>query len=124
MLAQERHQIIIDLINKNRVVKVQDLMSMFNVSIETVRRDLDYLESQGYLRQVYGGAVISKRLADEPSYSFREVAHLEEKKLIGKKCAELIEDGESLIIDLGTTTLEVAKNYHKCYKHSIRTHKY
>ena len=49
MLAQERHQIIIDLINKNRVVKVQDLMSMFNVSIETVRRDLDYLESQGYI---------------------------------------------------------------------------
>ena len=110
MLAQERHQIIIDLINKNRVVKVQDLMSMFNVSIETVRRDLDYLESQGYIRKVYGGAVISKRLADEPSYSFREVAHLEEKKQIGKKCAELIEDGESLIIDLGTTTLEVAKN--------------
>ena len=60
MLAQERHQIIIDLINKNRVVKVQDLMSMFNVSIETVRRDLDYLESQGYIRKVYGGAVISK----------------------------------------------------------------
>lgn len=110
MLAQERHQIIIDLINKNRVVKVQDLMATFNVSIETVRRDLDYLESQGFLRKVYGGAVISKRLADEPSYSAREVANLEEKKQIGIKCVELVEDGETLIIDLGTTTLEVAKN--------------
>ncbi len=110
MLAQERRQIIIDLINKHRVVKVQDLMATFNVSIETVRRDLDFLESQGYLRKVYGGAVLSKRLADEPSYSAREVANLEEKRQIGIKCAELVEDGETLIIDLGTTTLEVAKN--------------
>ena len=110
MLAQERHQIILDLLNKNRVVKVQDLMATFNVSIETVRRDLDHLESQGFLRKVYGGAVISKKLAEEPSYSVREVAHLEEKKQIGVKCAELVEDGETLIIDLGTTTLEVAKN--------------
>ena len=110
MLAQERRQIIIDLINKHRVVKVQDLMATFNVSIETVRRDLDFLESQGYLRKVFGGAVLSKRLADEPSYSAREVANLEEKRQIGIKCAELVEDGETLIIDLGTTTLEVAKN--------------
>lgn len=110
MLAQERHQIIIDLINKHRVVKVQDLMATFNVSIETVRRDLDYLESQGHLRKVYGGAVISEKLAEEPSYSVREVAHLEEKRQIGIKCAELVKDGETLIIDLGTTTLEVAKN--------------
>ena len=110
MLAQERHQIILDLLNKNRVVKVQDLMATFNVSIETVRRDLDFLESQGFLRKVYGGAVISKKLAEEPSYSVREVAHLEEKRQIGVKCAELVEDGETLIIDLGTTTLEVAKN--------------
>ncbi|HHY71111.1 MAG TPA: DeoR/GlpR transcriptional regulator [Thermoanaerobacterales bacterium] len=58
MLAQERHQVILDLINKNRVVKVADLMATFNVSIETVRRDLDHLESQGFLRKVYGGAVL------------------------------------------------------------------
>jgi DeoR/GlpR family transcriptional regulator of sugar metabolism len=110
MLAQERHQIILDLLNKNRVVKVSDLMVTFNVSIETVRRDLDHLESQGFLRKVYGGAVISKKLSEEPSYSVREVAYLEEKRQIGIKCAELVEDGETLIIDLGTTTLEVAKN--------------
>lgn len=85
-------------------------MSLFNVSIETVRRDLDHLESRGFLRKVYGGAVIYKKLADEPSYSVREVAHMEEKRQIGIKTAELIEDGETLIIDLGTTTLEVAKN--------------
>ncbi len=110
MLAQERYQIILDILNKNRVVKVQKLMSLFNVSIETVRRDLDHLESRGFLRKVYGGAVIYKKLADEPSYSVREVAHMEEKRQIGIKTAELIEDGETLIIDLGTTTLEVAKN--------------
>jgi len=110
MLAQERHQVILDLINKNRVVKVADLMATFNVSIETVRRDLDHLESQGFLRKVYGGAVLSKKLAEEPSYSAREVAHMVEKRQIGIKCAELVEDGETLIIDLGTTTLEVAKN--------------
>ncbi len=110
MLVQERHQVILDLLSKNRVVKVQELMATFNVSIETVRRDLDYLESQGFLRKVYGGAVISKKLAEEPSYSVREVVHLEEKRQIGIKCAELVENGETLIIDLGTTTLEVAKN--------------
>lgn len=110
MLAQERHQIILELLNKNGIVRVQDLMTTFNVSIETVRRDLDYLENQGFLRKVYGGAVISGKLSEEPSYSVREVAHLEEKRQIGIKCAELIENGETLIIDLGTTTLEVAKS--------------
>jgi len=110
MLAQERHQIILELLRRDNVVKVVELAKLFNVSIETIRRDLDFLEKEALLKKVYGGAVSIKKLGIEPSYTTREVANLEEKKAIGRKCSELIEDGDTIILDLGTTTLEVAKN--------------
>ncbi len=79
------------------------------VSIETVRRDLEHLEREGKLKRVYGGAVPHSKSAAEPSYRSRERVSPNEKQMIGKLAASLIHDGETLIIDLGTTTLEVAK---------------
>ena len=56
-MVHERHEKIIKLINANRMVKVTELMKEFDVSIETVRRDLEFLEKKGYLKRVYGGAI-------------------------------------------------------------------
>lgn len=89
------------------MVKVTDLMKEYGVSIETVRRDLEYLEKSGYLKRVYGGAVLHGLYGQEPAYEHREIVNYEEKKAIGAKTAELIDDGDTLIIDVGTTTLEV-----------------
>lgn len=109
MLAQERHEIIMNLIDKNKIVKVSEMVQKFDVSIETIRRDLEYLEKQGVLKRVYGGAVPAKTFSKEPSYSTREIVNLYEKQCIAEKTVELINDGETIILDLGTTTLEVAK---------------
>lgn len=109
-MLQKRRSEIIEKIKVQRMVKVSDLVNEYQVSIETIRRDLEYLESRGYLRRVYGGAVIDGLLGQEPVYSHREVINYEEKRAIGIKAAELIEDGDTLFIDVGTTTLEVARN--------------
>ena len=77
--------------------------------IETVRRDLEYLEERGSLARVYGGAVLPQPKAIEPEYEKREVKNLEEKKAIGEKALELVRDNDIIAIDIGTTTLEFAR---------------
>ncbi len=110
MFAHERYEIIINLLHKKKVVKVVELAERFNVSIETVRRDLEYLEKQGELERIYGGAALVKKTGVEVNYPSREARNQAEKREIGKKAAELIRDGDTVIFDLGTTTLEVARN--------------
>lgn len=108
-MLHERRKGIVDKVNQNRMVKVTDLMQEYRVSIETIRRDLESLEEQGMLRRVYGGAVAVRQYGQEPAYAFREVVNFDEKQAIGAKAAELIDDGDTLFIDVGTTTLEAAK---------------
>lgn len=110
MLAQERYSVILKLLETNKVVKVPDLCKRFNVSIETVRRDLEFLEQDGKLKRVYGGAVPYNKSSAEPSYNTRTIRNSDEKVMIAKNVADLISDGETLMIDLGTTTLEVARH--------------
>lgn len=108
-MLQERREKIVEMLNADKIVKVNELVQIFGVSIETIRRDLEYLEQQGFLNRVYGGALPAQRKALEPTYMTREIAHYEEKKRIGRRAAELVRDGEVLAIDIGTTTLEFAK---------------
>jgi DeoR family transcriptional regulator of aga operon/DeoR family fructose operon transcriptional repressor len=108
MLHQRRSEIIAK-VREQRTVKVSDLMQEFHVSIETIRRDMEYLEKKGYLRRVYGGAVLHGLYGEEPEYHNREIANYPQKQAIGKKTAEFINDGDTLFIDVGTTTMEVAK---------------
>jgi DeoR/GlpR family transcriptional regulator of sugar metabolism len=75
----------------------------------TVRRDLQRMEMQGLLRRVHGGAVKIARHSYEPPYPLRENQMHETKHQIGKKAAELIANGDSIALDVGTTTLEVAR---------------
>jgi DeoR/GlpR family transcriptional regulator of sugar metabolism len=108
MLHNRRNKIV-QMINNERMVKVSDLIKIFNVSIETIRRDLQYLEEKGYLSRVYGGAVAKSMYGLEPDYSSREIKQYAEKITIGQKALQLVEDGETIEIDIGTTTLEFAK---------------
>jgi len=109
-MLQERRSEIINKIKTQRMIKVADLVSEYRVSVETIRRDLEYLESAGFLRRVYGGAVAVSLYGQEPGYSHREVANYDQKRAIGIKAAELIDDGDTLFFDVGTTALEVARN--------------
>lgn len=122
MMLQERRQDIIDIIKKDRMIKTSDLVNRYDVSVETIRRDLEYLESTGQLRRVYGGAVVSGLYGQEPMYSHRQVVNYEAKCIIGQKAAELINDGDTLFFDVGTTALEVAKNLKNKKNLTVITH--
>lgn len=108
-MLHERRSKIVNMISADRMVKVSELTKLFNVSIETIRRDLEYLEEKGYLTRVYGGAVANSMFNLEPEYATREVKNLIEKSAIGQAAAALINDGDTVYVDVGTTTLEFAK---------------
>jgi DeoR/GlpR family transcriptional regulator of sugar metabolism len=74
----------------------------------TIRRDLEVLESSGLVRRVHGGAVSGWNRGYEPAFSLRAAHNGDAKARIGKRCAELIEEGETLFLDIGTTTLAAA----------------
>jgi DeoR/GlpR family transcriptional regulator of sugar metabolism len=110
MLSEERHQIILNILENRGSVQVTDLVSQFDVSEMTIRRDLDVLERKGLLRRVHGGAVSDWGRSYEPPFLSRSTTHQEEKAYIGKMAAELVRSGDSMTLDVGTTTLEVARN--------------
>jgi DeoR/GlpR family transcriptional regulator of sugar metabolism len=99
----ERRGQIAELINRQKTVTNAELMERFGISIETVRRDLDYLEQQGVLRKVYGGAVVNISLNSEPEYASRSRANYEEKNAIAREAAKLICPGDTVFLGVGTT---------------------
>ena len=99
----ERRSQIVDMINRQRTVTNAELMSRFGISIETVRRDLDYLEQQGFLRKVYGGAVVNLSLSTEPEYASRSEMNAQQKNAIAQKAAGLIQPGDTVFLGVGTT---------------------
>lgn len=109
MLPQERYEKILNLFSKSTIVKVEDIMKAFDVSVETARRDLSYLEKQGVIKKIYGGATLVSKGITEPLSNERMSKNLAEKEAIGRKCSEFIDDGDSILIEIGTTTLQVAK---------------
>lgn len=109
MLAIERREDIMSLIRADKSVRVSELALKYHVTEETIRRDLDKLDKEGKVKKTYGGAVLEKPVSEDPSFSDRLKVNMAEKKVIGAKGAELIEDGETIFIDMSTTSLEVIK---------------
>ncbi|MBO0958809.1 DeoR/GlpR transcriptional regulator [Neobacillus sp. MM2021_6] len=110
MLAAERKLKIIEYVKKNNVASVSQLSEEFNVHEATIRRDLSEIEREGRLRRTHGGVVLADGISSEPSFTVRATERVEEKERIGQKAAELINEGEYIILDSGTTTLQIAKN--------------
>jgi DeoR/GlpR family transcriptional regulator of sugar metabolism len=109
MLQDERQNSIIEVVSKKGKITVGEICHMFEVSEMTARRDLRILDQKGFLRRVHGGAVSTLGRSYEPPYNVRSTQAKEAKKAIGKKAAEMIYDGDSIALDVGTTTLEIAK---------------
>lgn len=107
MIPAERRRVILELIREERTVAVAELCERFDVSDMTIRRDLRELDREGLLRRVHGGAVSRLGRSYEPPYHWRAAQNLEAKRAIGQAAAELIYDGNSIGLDVGTTTLEV-----------------
>lgn len=109
MLPVDRHSEILRMLDNNNVVKVSDLSGRFKVSEETVRRDLERLEQDGVVRRIYGGAVRVSGRAMELSFQRRQARNLEQKRRIAERAKDLIADGESIVLDSSTSTLELAR---------------
>ena len=109
-MKQDRRNQITDMINRQRTVKNAELMDRFNISIETVRRDLEYLEKQGILRRVYGGAVLNAPLGSEPEYASRSMTQQQEKLAIAEAAAKLVSPGDCIYLGVGTTVQAMAQS--------------
>lgn len=109
MLADERKTRILDHIAEHGTIHIQDICDMFGISDMTARRDLNDLDRKGLLRRIHGGAVANLGRSYEPPFQTRSAKNEHKKKAIGRKAAELIYDGDSISLDVGTTTLEVAR---------------
>lgn len=110
MLAAERKLRIVEYVKQKHVATVSALAKEFQVHEATIRRDLAEIEQEGLLRRTHGGVIVDKGANVEPSFTERVSDQLEEKIRIGKKAAALIEDGDHIILDSGTTTMHIAQN--------------
>lgn len=109
MFAEERKLKIINLLNQNKKVTVTELVTLFNVSSATIRSDLRELSDKGQIIRTHGGAIIESGAGFEPVTKQKRDLNLAAKEQIARLAIELIDNGDTVIFDTGTTTLELAK---------------
>lgn len=116
MLAIQRLKEIEKILNEKGSVIISVLSEKFNVSEETIRRDLNKLEKNNILKRVRGGAYLQTPTDKQVPIEIRETIYLTEKQKIADKCIKLIEDGDTIMIDSSTTAVCVASNIEKYQK--------
>lgn len=109
MLAQERQDKIEELLKEKSSLKVSEISELCNVSESTIRRDLQEMEEKNILMRTHGGAVWVNRTNFEPTFISKKDERNDEKRKIALIATRLIEDGDTIILDSGTTTLEIAR---------------
>ncbi|EPK5558988.1 DeoR/GlpR family DNA-binding transcription regulator [Klebsiella pneumoniae] len=110
MFAEERQEKLLGILREKRKVAVSEMCDVFNVSGATIRADLRQLEEEGLLTRTHGGAVLRTRASFEQASDDREIVNLSAKERIGQRAAALVEDGDIIVLDTGTTTLHIARN--------------
>ena len=109
MLLQERRQHVLDLITRRGFATLTELAQTLEVSESTLRRDLDFWQERGAVKRIHGGAMYTGESASLPPLEERSEKQLAEKQAIARAAAERIHNGDSILIDGGTTTLELAR---------------
>jgi DeoR family fructose operon transcriptional repressor len=107
LIPAQRHRMIREYLEVHQIVRSSMLSEMLGASEATIRRDLEWLERQGVVERAYGGAILSHRMPLEPAYSNSALAHPEEKRWIGRAAASLVKDGNTVLLNSGTTAAEV-----------------
>ena len=109
MLAIERRNEILEKLQAERRVVVSELSQIYDVSEETIRRDLDKLAVEGFAIKSYGGAVINENTNTELPFSIRKKHQVAEKQKIAHLISDMVQDGESVMLDGSSTAIHVAK---------------
>jgi len=106
-VKQDRIKKIEQCLIESETISLTELCKMFNVSINTIRRDVAVLESKGIVRKVYGGITLNTAAGNTIPFIQRTQERIDEKVQIGKFAAPLVSDGDTIFIDSGTTTINI-----------------
>ncbi len=111
MLPAMRRARIIELIRRDGMAALKDLSDALGVSLSTLRRDVEYLCESGHLERMHGGAMLAVNPTQgfEPAHDLAEATEIAAKRAIGRRAAELIQPGQTVIFDSGTTTASAAR---------------
>lgn len=110
LLPNQRREKILDLLKEDGSAKVVNLAKLFKVTEVTIRQDLEKLEAEGLIIKEHGGAFLKNAFDAARGLALMNQENLDKKALIAKKCMEFIEVGDTIILDSGSTTTEIAKN--------------
>lgn len=110
LIPAERRNRIRSIVNDQGIVRVSLLSELLKVSEITIRRDLEHLEQEGVLERTHGGAIQSQRMQWEPLYTEKYHIHSKEKRQIGKAAASLVQDGDALLVNSGSTTFHIFRH--------------
>lgn len=110
MFPEERRQRLLSALEQNYSMSVGELGKLLGVSEATVRRDLNHLQKRGLIHRTHGGALLTSPRKFEPTYVEKKDRFLPQKQRIGRVAAAMVEDGETVILDSGTTTLQMVRH--------------
>ena len=108
-VTDQRRQQLLELVRERGFAALPDLAEAMEVSASTIRRDLDHLEESGSAKRTHGGVFYTGPTPNLPHFEKRQSAQWDKKKAIAQSCAELIDDGDTVLLDGGSTTYEVAR---------------
>jgi len=112
LIPAQRHELILKHLSAHKISSCATLADYLQVSESTIRRDLEALENQGLVERTRGGAILNEHIRAEAEYVQRAQRFIEEKRLIGKVAATLIEPGDLVFINSGTTTAQLIQSIH------------
>lgn len=122
MLSEERRRTILEIVNREGRVLVLDLAKRFETSQVTVRKDLEALHTHGLIHRTHGGALPAREAAlEDPTLREKEKLHHQEKVRIAAAAARMVQEGQVVILDSGTTTTEIARALRTFQKLTIVT---
>lgn len=109
MLAVERRNLILEKLQDEKKVVVSELSTLFDVSEETIRRDLDKLDKEGLATKSYGGAVLNENTSLDMPFNVRKKRNMQGKQIIAELVSDLVQEGEHIIVDPSTTAVAIVK---------------
>jgi DeoR family fructose operon transcriptional repressor len=121
LIPAQRRERIQEYLAAHQIARTVDLCNLLETSEATVRRDLEWLEQKGVLERTHGGAILSQRMVYEQEYQQRAQHHPEEKRRIGELAASLIEEGDIVFINSGTTATQVLQHIRSDFRISVFT---
>lgn len=119
---EERRNRILELVLQNRSITVEELSADLKISRMTIRRDLSHLMERGLIQRVHGGASAPRSGDNEPPYVVRSLEMMREKKAIGASAAELVQKTQVILVDVGSTMLELVRSIPAELQTEIITH--